>query len=282
MLDTNDIEDAVSDNSCEVPSLNHHYAPAGPLCRFIDIFWYWRKAGLLQGLECVLPTGTVELVIDLDSCRSVDSFICGMKSKPANITDSIQGNTTSRILGIHFRPGGVFPFLPFPLQELHNCDITLAELWGEQKANQLLSLIHESKTVYGKFKLLEQWLFRHMFHPMSHQPAVNMAVRELQTHTGIPIKSLAAKVNLSQKQFIQVFQNEMGLTPKLYARIMRFQKVLDTIDTNNALDWTEIAMACGYFDQSHYIHEFREFSGITPTNYLAIRTEHRNHIPLIN
>ena len=209
-----------------------------------------------------------------------DSKVFGVKSRPVIIADTKHHDTTDCVLGIHFKPGGAFPFLPFPLHDLHNLDISIDDLWGKMKACQLLGLLHEADTIHIKFKVLEQWLLMNLHTSLHHHPAVLLAASELKFVSGVSIKKLATAVNLSHKRFIQMFQNEIGLTPKLYARIMRFQKVLDNIETLNGSVWSEVADVCGYFDQSHLIHEFQEFSGITPTAYMDIRTEHRNHLPL--
>ncbi len=85
---------------------------------------------------------------------------------------------------------------------------------------------------------------------------------------------------LSPKRFIQVFSEEVGLTPKLFCRVRRFQEVLRLIEKGQHIEWAEIALTCGYFDQAHCIHDFRAFSGLNPTTYLTHRGEHRNHVPL--
>ena len=92
--------------------------------------------------------------------------------------------------------------------------------------------------------------------------------------------SLTEKVNLSQRHFIHMFQKETGFTPKLFSRIARFQRALNKIESIRCIDWFDVATDCGYYDQSHFIHEFQEFSGISPTVYMDLRTEHRNHLPL--
>ena len=72
----------------------------------------------------------------------------------------------------------------------------------------------------------------------------------------------------------------MGLTPKLFCRVHRFQRVLATIERDGDIDWPDVALACGYYDQAHFIHDFRAFSGINPTAYVRVRGPQRNHIPL--
>lgn len=251
-----------------------HYAPKGPLSEWVEIFWYGQGPDLLRGKEYVLPSGSVQLVIALGSGRTSDSGVCGTRSKPL----LIENTGKDCLLGIHFRPGGAFPFLPFPSWELHNIGVTLDDLWGEQKASQLLSLLHEARTVAAKFQILERWLLAHRVHPLTHHPAVSLALLELQRGPNLSTAHLAGKGHLSQRRFIERFRNETGLTPKLFSRVQRFQRALAVIGPGNAVDWLEVALSCGYFDQAHFIHDFQEFSGLTPTRYLDLRSEHRNHL----
>ena len=79
-----------------------------------------------------------------------------------------------------------------------------------------------------------------------------------------------------------MFAEEVGLTPKLFGRIVRFQQVLRVIDSGKRVTWARLAATSGYYDQAHFINDFRAFSGINPTAYLGLRTEHINHVPLVD
>jgi hypothetical protein len=72
----------------------------------------------------------------------------------------------------------------------------------------------------------------------------------------------------------------LGLTPKVFARVRRFQSALGTIAMNDDPGWTGIALGCGYFDQAHFNHDFRAFSGISPSLYVVKKTPHLNHVPV--
>ncbi|HVN03907.1 MAG TPA: helix-turn-helix domain-containing protein, partial [Bryobacteraceae bacterium] len=112
-------------------------------------------------------------------------------------------------------------------------------------------------------------------------PAVVFAVNEFYTaphmHT---IADVTGQIGLSAKRFIQVFHDQVGLTPKLFCRVRRFQRVLRTINQGRTIAWADVAADCGYFDQAHFIRDFRDFSGINPSAYVTQRTEHLNHVPL--
>ena len=92
---------------------------------------------------------------------------------------------------------------------------------------------------------------------------------------------LTARVVRNSRRFIQIFRDEVGLTPKLLCRVLRFQEVINTIEKRDAVDWVDIALSCGYFDQAHFIHDFRSFAGITPTGYQAGKTQFRNHVKFL-
>ena len=252
--------------------------PVGPLAKFVEVFWYWSDHPRPFIQERILPMGTVELVIRLESARTSDSGIAGPRSLPTFITRQ----TTNQLLGVHFKPGGAFPFLGFPFGEIHNAWVTLADLWGEQRAHRLLCLLSEAATIELKFELLERWLMWIAGHPprsLKHHDAVAFALEEFDREPGLQSSAVVAeKVNLSQRRFIDLFRNEVGMTPKLFCRVRRFRYIVEAIQTQAAVDWIDLALSFGYTDQSHFIHEFREFSGLRPGEYLGLRTEHIGHV----
>jgi AraC-like DNA-binding protein len=75
-------------------------------------------------------------------------------------------------------------------------------------------------------------------------------------------------LGLSHKHFISEFRREVGLTPKLFCRVRRFQQVLAQIHSRACVSWTDVAYNCGYFDQAHFINDFRLFAGVNPSTYL--------------
>jgi AraC-like DNA-binding protein len=252
-----------------------HGRPIGPVSKFVELFWYWSDHPRPFIRERILPMGTIELVIRLDSSRTSDSGLAGPRSQPT----FIHRQQKNELLGIHFKPGGAFPFLGFPLGELHNTWITLADLWGERRAQRLLDLLHQASTIDHKFRLLERWLMWIAGQPPAHHAAIAFALDALDADSGLQSSAIVAeKVNLSQRRFIALFRNEVGLTPKLFCRVQRFRDIVVKINNVANVDWVDIALSSGYTDQSHFIHEFREFSGLRPSDYLSLRTEHPGHV----
>jgi AraC-like DNA-binding protein len=134
----------------------------------------------------------------------------------------------------------------------------------------------DAETLEAKFHLLETFLVAKAARPLEQHPVICFALDALQCTQ--KVGDVARQIGLSQRRFIQIFQEEVGLMPKLFVRIQRFQSALRLIGQEQ--EWTNIALRSGYFDQAHFIHDFRTFSGITPTTYLAQWPEHLNHVPL--
>lgn len=134
--------------------------PQSPLRSFIERFWYWKGHTVSHSLEQILPTATVELVIDLGSARTSKSVISG----PGSRSSIIRRTAQDELLGVHFKPGGAFPFLRLPLRELHNIHIGIDDLWREEQASQLLYFPHqagrtERRFQYWRLGCLGLWLF---------------------------------------------------------------------------------------------------------------------------
>ena len=173
-------------------------------------------------------------------------------------------------------PGGAFPFLGGALGELHNTGVSLVELWGEKRARRLVELLHEAGTVERKFQILERWLMWIADRSLITTPPYLSHLRTFQSDPGLfTSEEVARQVNLSQRRFIELFRDEVGLTPKLFCRVQRFQNVINSIEhkAEAEVDWVDLALSHGYSDQSHFIHDFRAFSGLSPTEYLPLRTE---------
>jgi AraC-like DNA-binding protein len=244
--------------------------PKHPLSEFVDQIWLYSGYSVPHKQERLMPTGTMELVFDLTLGVAV---LAGVHSVPTIIDTA----GCMQILGIHFRPGGAFPFLGVPACELHNETVPLDAIWGSE-AELVREQILAAPDDETRFDILERTLLNRASRLQRHR-AVSHGLFRLGNP--VPVSDVVEETGLSQRRFIQLFDDEVGLTPKLYARVARFQRVLKLVHPTSDIDWTDVALACGYFDQSHLINDFRTFAGITPTEYATHRTEHLNHVPVI-
>lgn len=249
---------------------------AQPLADFVGTLWYWRGYSLPKAKERILPWGTVELVINLND-RPLDySVISGPHSR-AFLIDRVPED---ELVGIHFKPGGAFPFLSSPYDDFLNRNICTADVWGQSVIDRLISRVKEANTVDDKLDCVQAWLSEIAVRPIEHHPAIRPALRAFSAAPNFwSSQLLAAASNISQRRFIERFRDEVGLTPKLFCRIRRFHMVIQGIGQRKDVDWSDLALASGYYDQSHFNHEFREFSGLTPVEYLEQRIpDHLGHV----
>jgi AraC-like DNA-binding protein len=267
------------------------HIPGPPLNNFVELFWFYDGFPKRpHKKERLMPDGSVELVINLneDEARIYDrenlnqcerlpgTLLCGPHSSFFVIDTAEQDS----VMGIHFKPGGAFPFFSAPVDELHNLHVSLEDLWGTE-AGLLRERLLEAPTPEKKFQVLEASLLAQAFKPLERHRAVGFALGLFRNiHNAPAIADVTDQIGISSRRFIQLFSNEVGLTPKLFCRVRRFQQVLHKIHAGAEVDWIDLAVSCGYFDQAHFIHDFKAFSGINPTTYLVQKTEHLNHVPI--
>lgn len=264
------------------------YTPPQPLGDLVERFWLCSDAPP-HSRERILPSGTIELVVNLredeiriydpsrpDRCTRMSGAIVSGAYSRFFVIDPLQH---ASILGVHFRPGGAFPFLGAPAGELADTHVDIEALWGAS-ARELRERLCAASTPAERFSLMERALLAHLRSPPERHGAVLAALEAFERNAAARVRHVAEHVGLSQRRFIQVFAAEVGLTPKLYSRVWRFQRAR-ALARKTAPDWARIAADCGYFDQSHLIRDFLEFSGLTPADYLRRQSEQAlpNHVP---
>jgi AraC-like DNA-binding protein len=267
------------------------HVPHPPLSQFVNLLWLYEGYTQAHAKERVLPSGEMQIVINLledrscvydrddtDRCQTFrGALLSGAHSEYLVISTAMQ----AFVMGVHFRPGGAFPFLRMPAGELRDTTVSLDTLWGSG-AVDLRDQLLEASTHEARFEILERVLLSELTRGFERHGAVGFALRRFMADPQMPtISGVTEQIGLSPRRFIQVFRDETGFTPKVFCRIRRFQQALDLMEGRKNVEWANVALDCGYFDQAHFIHDFRAFSGINPSTYLANQTLHRNHVPLV-
>ena len=266
------------------------HKPSPPLADFVDVFWLYEGYDVPHKRERLLPDGTVELVINLkedrirvyesDCAESFHTIPGCVVSGPRSEFFVIDTESEASTIGVHFKPGGAFPFFKFPPADLSNQSVALDCLWGTASA-RLRDRVLEAVTPAEKFRVMERCLLEELRKPLERHPAVGFALHQFLGRAQAPsVSQVVEQVGFSQRRFIEIFDQQVGLTPKLFCRVSRFQKVIRTAHVHRNINWTQLALDCGYYDQAHFIHDFQAFAGITPSDYLQRRTPHVNHVPM--
>jgi AraC-like DNA-binding protein len=271
-----------------------HVKPAPPLSRFVELLWYYEHPPRLHQKERLMPDGCIGLIVNLEEnvTRVYDADDMNKMRKLNGCSVSgphtkcfvIDTDEQTCVIGVSFRPAGAFPFLKLPSDELQNQHVELEDLWGGL-ARELRERALAAKSPEAKVRVVELALLERAAGMFDGQPVVEYAVENFLLRPATTrITEVADKTGFSSRRFIELFKQHVGMTPKLFCRVRRFQKVLRRITSGRPVNWSGTALECGYFDQAHFIHDFRAFSGINPSKYLADYKDfprHHNHLPIV-
>jgi AraC-like DNA-binding protein len=284
------------------------YQPESPLRDFIENFWLYEDYVPQQPHDRILPSGTFEMVFNLreDELRIYDPaqpdsyrrYPGALVSGPYRGFFVIDTRQERALLGVHFKPGGAYPFLGLSADALSDTHVSLETLWG-RSAILLRERLCTETVPEERFRIVEDALREHLFRPLEHHYAVLSGLDALgadpsllssEDSTVYRVRDIARYIGLSERRFIQVFRAEVGLTPRRFYRIQRFHRALALLGKASATpDGARVAAECGFFDQSHLIHDFEAFSGVSPQEY--VRRQQRlqqaqthikhNHLPIV-
>jgi len=278
------------------------YTPPPPLSAFVGCIWYSEGFEGTHERERLLPNGESAIVIDLredlrsapendqvepsmriyDGCN-VEQFdthapaiFCGARTDCFVIETSQQ----ERVIGIQFRPGGAFPFLDMPASEVADSTYSLDDAWPGC-ATLLREELMSACNVHAMFAILERTLMSRLAKTSTLHPAIAFAAGQLARCTqNMRVSDVVDRAGFSSRRFIELFRDQTGLTPKAFQRVRRFQRILQALRQKSDGNWAALAANCGYYDQAHFIHDFKTFSGMTPGQYITVATPHLNHLPL--
>jgi AraC-like DNA-binding protein len=278
----------MGDASGWLPVLHHRIRRVSPpLAPHIEHLWMAR--GYLPARWCnmILPDGAMELIVNLGDpqklCERSDpakhtvfrhSWISGERTAPI-VIDEI-GHV--HLVGVRLRAGGAWPFLGIPLCEFTDQVVELETIF-RREIDDLRDRLSEAPDDDSRFDLLDSWLIQRARSRTPPTPAVGHALRMI--HNGLDavrIGKIADTIGISHKHLLREFDRCVGLTPKLFARLCSFQRVILSVGLKAEVNWADTAATCGYHDQAHLIHEFRAFSGLTPASYLTKRGPYLNYL----
>jgi AraC-like DNA-binding protein len=189
--------------------------------------------------------------------------------------------TPTRSVGVHFRPWGLAPFLPVPAAELCDRPATVEQIWGQPTVAGLRHRLTSSNSPHEMLMLLEEELVRRLRAIDGLDIVRHLSSAIADTGGAVPISDLGGAARASSTYVAKRFKEVIGVTPKRLARSYRFTATVLALDVAAPIDWGDVAAGAGYFDQAHFVHEFREFTGLTPTRYVEVRRrflrEHPDH-----
>jgi AraC-like DNA-binding protein len=233
--------------------------PAPFLAECLDAFWERRGAGTAR----ILPDGCMDFIFDLERGSA---HVVGTMTR-AKI---VEGNAHSHRFGVRFHPGSATQFIDGHAGELTDRVVPLQEV----TRGGWLSLperVAEAATASARRAIVAEFLTssRGRIRPLDAR--VRVATRLVRQHGGnIKIAALAAEVGVSERQLERLFQERLGVSPKHFARVLRLEQALHAVPAH-AGSQAELAVTCGYADESHLLREFQALADATPAQLRAER-----------
>lgn len=174
-------------------------------------------------------------------------------------------------IAVKFRPGGAYPFFDVPLGEITDRIVSLEDVWqDDESCARLDDFLWAAKDNDSRLRLLQDALQRRLLRRLDKHDSELMrtgreAMRLIETSNEIPrVEALSNRLGIGSRRLRRLFDALVGVSPKQFARIARFQNVVRTIKQTAVLDWASVAADAGYYDQAHLISDFKRLTGITP------------------
>ena len=256
----------------------HFATPSRTLAPYIKRYWAIENV-LDKGEICVqriIPTGLPELLLYFTPRPKIltdNKHLSDNVALYGHQNDFYDMELTGElsVFSIVFQPQGLMQFFKFPLNEICNRNISLKDING-QAGRDLEEKMNETNTFQQRVSIVETYLFnllKNNFADFEFRRINHISELIKQTYGNISINQMASEACLSRKQFERIFVENIGISPKQYLKIIRFQSAIFHKQQNNNLNMTELSYESGYFDQSHFINDFKSLCGLTPKQYFA-------------
>lgn len=240
-------------------------------CYWLSVFTGTKDEAQKLKLKTVtlIPDGSPSFIFDIN-CKQNWHYesIWGVTDKPVvlyNQHSTSKGETMT--FGVDFRPGGLYRFLNVPMGEFTNQSIGLEQV-SNSALHQLTENIINAVSIGEQIHNIESYLLEQLNKANSYQPSVTEALYMINETSGnIKVSELANKLLISDRSLRRQFHEHVGISPKTLCRITRLQSAIKVCIGNKQLDFLMAAYDSGYFDQSHFIKDFKEFCSCTPSQY---------------
>ena len=258
------------------------YTPCKELANDVKLYWSLesKDTDASHERERIFPDGCIELIFNYgDRFKKYDteetfhiqpfSFIHGQ----LKTYFELQATGKIGIFSARFHPAGLQPFINFNVDTFTGTTLTVSEVWGQDGETLAIEIMNCS-THEERIKTLENFLInKKQLLKVDTSPVVYCVNKITDTIGAVTIESLSAELNISKRQLERRFIAVVGISPKLLARIVRFQHILQLIESKTFKSFTTVAYDGGFYDQAHFIKDFKDFTGLNPKQYFSENLE---------
>lgn len=245
--------------------------PLPTLTPFVKYYWVFERNYLARTIERGIPIGCMQLVFHrkkrVFSTAINDfqpkAFIEGQMSTYWDLHYEGENET----IAVTFTPQGVQAFFNVPIAELYKKNIPI-ECIGDRPFANLQQAVLDADDKIKCVEIIERYLLKRLALLNPNIADYEYSIRQMELDSNVSIQMLSNASNVCYKQFNRIFVNNIGISPKVLARIIRFQKTLSALQSGFSNNLTELAFRCGYYDASHISREFKEFTGYTLNEYI--------------
>ena len=243
------------------------------LAPYVRCVWSLESDGPIHDAarERILPDSCVELVFHFadpfrsyfpngESAIQPGSFVVGQMRQFLEIAPASRAG----FVAARFLARGAYLFFQRPLSEVAAGVVDLGDLW-RGRAREWTERVALAQDTAARVRVLESLLLGLLGKNERTDPAVDRGLELIAASGGqIRMERLAAEIGVSGRHLARQFQRAVGLSPKAFARVTRFLRAVKLLDQCPERSLTDVALACGFFDQAHFNHEFREMAGMSP------------------
>ena len=241
------------------------HAPPDALARVLHCLWTFEDDAPKGGPQRIVPDGRCELIVHLGNpyreagARAAQPRVlfAGQLTRPLRLA----ATGPCSVVAARFRPGAARAFVGFSMRQATDRRLAVA-------AGGLVETLEREPSIAARAQALAGWLGARLGHAGQDDTVARTAADRIEATRGnVCFESLARDCALGRRQLERRFGDQVGVGPALLATIFRFRSVFDLIEHDSARPWTDAALAAGYFDQSHFIRDFRRFVGCTPSEF---------------
>lgn len=249
------------------------YTPHPALAGHVECYWHLRRSAMpAPAPDRILPDGCTELVFNLRAAMQQSDRAGALHCQPTALLAGqisrhiiLQPTGEVEILAVRFKPHGASTFFPFDQAGLTDRNLAADDLGLPWR--HLEEQLHELTSTRDRLRLIERTLLAKV---CASTPLLllDAALASLgRSGEASSVQQTARQLSLSPRQLERLFQRHIGLTPRRFARLARFRRIFPALASRHNR-WADIAADCGFYDQSHLVREFRDFTGLTPGEYL--------------
>jgi len=250
---------------------------SNPLPHYIQTIWGMES-------ECdedayprslIMPDGIVEIIFHYeqpyytwqDDTQFIqpENFAISMMRKFVEIGSS--GKTG--FISVRFYPWGAYHFFNEPIQNFLDKTLDASMLWGSE-SRMIIDKIKKHETIEQRFATLEEFLLEKLKQFQKDEVRIDNVLKLIrQTKGTLSIESICAETRFSKKQLERKFLSTVGTTPKVFSRITRFLNICQNLKEQKSQTLTQLTHDCGFYDQAHFIKDFKDFTGLSPKSFFS-------------